>query len=194
MYLIIFFIWQENPIEIEEKLSSIQQQCTNGYFNQNSDSTRFEDSSTSSTVITLGYDDNDINNNLNDRGIKQDVYRYQKVYHNGTEKTGNFAHTFLTDKITGTNRNFNLISDHFGYKQKDHRHVCDMGSNVSRNTNKQLSEWRSQSSGEFQCSRMVQIKCHITTCYKISKRSISKKSEDTFDHMANRFAKRKRNS
>lgn len=84
------------------------------------------------------------NNHLN--------YRYQKVYQDGTDKTGYFTNTFFVNTIENehsiSNGTSNELKEKLKYKQNQQRHVNNMGSNVSRNTAKGLSAGRrTQSSG-----------------------------------------------
>lgn len=79
-------------------------------------------------------------------------YRYQKVYQDGTDKTGYFTNTFFVNTIENehsiSSGTTNELKEKLKYKQNQQRHVNNMGSNVSRNTAKGLSAGRrTQSSG-----------------------------------------------
>lgn len=83
-------------------------------------------------------------------------YRYQKVYQDGTHKTGYYTNTFFVDNIKEKAR-INIgdkLSNSIDYTHIQHRLDCNMGSNVSRNTAKGLSGRRTQSSGEFIIARL----------------------------------------
>lgn len=100
--------------------------------------------SKSSSIAT-----NDVNNNfnvLNDKNANNAHNRYRKVYHDGTEKTGNFTNTFLTSNIKRNDRS-NELKINLKYKQNKNRYDSKMGSNVSRDATKRLSQRRTQSSG-----------------------------------------------
>lgn len=81
------------------------------------------------------------NNHLN--------YRYQKVYQDGTDKTGYHTNTFFVNNIKENERNNTSIelNKDFDCTSNQPRLDLNMGSNVSRNTAKGLSGRRTQSSG-----------------------------------------------
>lgn len=97
----------------------------------------------SENVTPNQYTSKNKNNHLN--------YRYQKVYQDGTDKTGYNTNTFFDNNIDEIEHNStsdgNELNNHLEYKQNQQRLVCNMGSNVSRNTAKGLSSRRTQSSG-----------------------------------------------
>lgn len=118
-------------------------------------------STTSLTVTPIINSDNNFYDNVtttkNTNKNNQLNYRYQKVYQDGTDKTGYFTNTFFINTIKeneqycGKNNNINTntieLKEKLKYKQNQQRHVNNMGSNVSRNTAKGLSGRRAQSSG-----------------------------------------------
>lgn len=124
----------------------------------NNDNNFYDNVTTTTTTATAATTKNaNKNNHLN--------YRYQKVYQDGTDKTGYFTNTFFINTIkeheqysgnyikknnkNSNNNNSNNVElkEKLKYKQNQHRHVNNMGSNVSRNTAKGLSGRRAQSSG-----------------------------------------------
>lgn len=88
-------------------------------------------------------------------------YGYQKVYQDGTDKTGYYTNTFFANNIKGneqepqhqqqfrslTATNIDLNKQHIDTTENQQRLDSNMGSNVSRNTAKGLSGRRTQSSG-----------------------------------------------
>lgn len=86
-------------------------------------------------------------------------YCYQKVYQDGTDKTGYYTNTFFVNNIkgneqqqqhhNGTVTSIDLNKQHFDSTENQQRFDYNMGSNVSRNTAKGLSGRRTQSSGLF---------------------------------------------
>lgn len=84
------------------------------------------------------------NNHLN--------YRYQKVYQDGTDKTGYNTNTLFHKNIKEKERHHTSfdLNKHFDFQSVNQQRVdCNMGSNVSRNTAKGLSGRRTQSSGWY---------------------------------------------
>lgn len=173
-FLLIFLKFgfiQESLVKFEENLSSFQNKWTFDKCERNrgaiidelfeNDRRKSYESSlcdiptSSLTVTPIINNDNDFydnvttskstnkNNHLN--------YRYQKVYQDGTDKTGYFTNTFFINtnkEKEHDNTSSNELKEKLKYyKQNQQRHVNNMGSNVSRNTAKGLSGRRAQSSG-----------------------------------------------
>ncbi|XP_055324528.1 uncharacterized protein LOC129579051 isoform X4 [Sitodiplosis mosellana] len=131
------------------------------------DSSQCDASTTSLTVTPIINNDNNFYDNVtatkNTNKNSHLNYRYQKVYQDGTDKTGYFTNTFFINTIkeneqcsgnysnnnsNSSNKNIEL-KEKLKYKQNQQRHVNNMGSNVSRNTAKGLSGRRAQSSGDL---------------------------------------------
>lgn len=108
---------------------------------------------TSLTVTPIINSDNDFYDNVtaskNTNKNNHLNYRYQKVYQDGTDKTGYFTNTFFINTIKENEHDStnNELKEKLKYKQNQQRYVNNMGSNVSRNTAKGLSGRRTQSSG-----------------------------------------------
>lgn len=115
------------------------------------------DISTTTPIITptITHNDNELDDNViaNPFSNKNNHlnYRYQKVYQDGTDKTGYHTNTFFVNNIKENDRNNTCIelNKDFDYTLKQPRLDCNMGSNVSRNTAKGLSGRRTQSSGWY---------------------------------------------
>lgn len=131
----------------------------NGRGEKTYDSSQCDASTTSLTVTPIINNDNNFYDNVtstkNTNKNNHLNYRYQKVYEDGTDKTGYFTNTFFintikenecSDNYSNKNNN-NELKEKLKYKQNQQRHVNNMGSNVSRNTAKGLSGRRAQSSG-----------------------------------------------
>lgn len=88
--------------------------------------------------------------NENTNKINHLNYRYQKVYQDGTDKTGYNTNTLFGKNIKEKERHhtsFDLNKNFDFQSVNQQRRDCNMGSNVSRNTAKGLSGRRTQSSG-----------------------------------------------
>lgn len=129
------------------------------------------DSSITNPIITStiktdnNWDDNIIaNDNINKNN--QLNYRYQKVYQDGTDKTGFYTNTLFRNNIKDKERHHTSIqlNENNHFQSNQHPFECNMGSNVSRNTAKGLSGRRTQSSGEFRsfCSRSHSFSLSLT--------------------------------
>lgn len=163
---------QESLVKFDENLGTFQNQWTFDKCEQNHtieellenvrekpyDSRQCDASTTSLTVTPIINNDNNFYDNVtatkNTNKSNHLNYRYQKVYQDGTDKTGYFTNTFFINTIkeneqcSGNNSNKNNeLKEKLKYKQNQQRHVNNMGSNVSRNTAKGLSGRRAQSSG-----------------------------------------------
>lgn len=161
-------------MKFQENLASFQNQWTfdkcernrdafinelfeNGHRNSCESTHQCEIPTTSLTVTPIQNGDNDVYDNVtaskNTNKNNHLNYRYQKVYQDGTDKTGYFTNTFFINTIEnehGINGNTsNELKEKLKYKQNQQRHVNNMGSNVSRNTAKGLSGRRTQSSGWY---------------------------------------------
>lgn len=156
-------------MKFQENLASIQNQWTfdkcernrgafidelfeNGHRNSCEPTHRCETPTTSLTGDNNVYDNVTASKNTNKNNHLN--YRYQKVYQDGTDKTGYFTNTFFINtnenehSISNTTTS-NELKEKLKYKQNQQRHVNNMGSNVSRNTAKGLSGRRTQSSGLY---------------------------------------------
>lgn len=109
-------------------------------YDNNDNDDNFVDDVTVNTTSTF----TNKNNHLN--------YRYQKVYQDGTDKTGYYTNTFFANNIKGNeprNNNYIELNQNHNCIGNQERFDCNMGSNVSRNTAKGLSGRRTQSSGSL---------------------------------------------
>lgn len=133
---------------------NIRDDGTHTFHNPKCHQTYSSDTCDSSIIARKRNNDNDVNNNINIPNIVNNInvknvqYHYQKVYHDGTEKTGNVTNTFLTKNFKKKDRCIELKAK-LRYKQHKYQYNCNMGSNISRDFSKRLSERRSQSSGNF---------------------------------------------
>lgn len=168
------FVLQERLIKFEENLASFQSQWAFDRHKQSRDTIiddLFENSrrkyyetipcdaptTTSIRPPIPNRDNNDFDENVTANQLTNKNknnhlnYRYQKVYQDGTDKTGYNTNTFFDNNIEEIEHNStsdtNELNKHLEYKQNQQRLVCNMGSNVSRNTAKGLSNRRTQSSG-----------------------------------------------
>ncbi|XP_031631093.1 putative uncharacterized protein DDB_G0282133 isoform X2 [Contarinia nasturtii] len=177
---------KESLVKFEENLASFQNQWTfdkcernrvkiidnlfengddgdcNQKINESSLCNNKNASTTSLTVTPIINSDNNFYDNVtttkNTNKNNHLNYRYQKVYQDGTDKTGYFTNTFFINTIkeneqcsnkNNNHTNTNELKEKLKYKQNQQRHVNNMGSNVSRNTAKGLSGRRAQSSGDL---------------------------------------------
>lgn len=93
------------------------------------------------------YDNVIINKNTN----QPNYFNYQKVYQDGTDKTGYYTNAFFINTIKGkhscSNSSNNEVKTNETKYQQKQQQTDNMGSNVSRHTAKGLSVRRTQSSG-----------------------------------------------
>lgn len=123
---------------------------------------------TPSLTINNDNDDDIYDSVITTHNTNQPNYYYQKVYRDGTDKTGYFTNEFFINTIkekqkckrNGIDNEVNTSIKYHQPQQHQHQQQTDnMGSNVSRHSAKGLSGRRTQSSGEvFQsqfCSRII---------------------------------------